>query len=76
MLWPAWRRCDAGEARKMESLFMNARVFLLILVTSVFMAVWDSDQKAMNAALARKSRLRPAMEQVTKMDEPEPAIKR
>jgi hypothetical protein len=33
---------------------MNARVFLVVLLTATFMAVWDADQKAMNAALARK----------------------
>ncbi len=35
---------------------MNARVFLLVLVCSVFMSVWNSDQQAMNAALAKKYR--------------------
>jgi hypothetical protein len=33
---------------------MNARVFLVVLLTAVFMAVWDADQKAMNAALSKK----------------------
>jgi len=34
---------------------MNARVFLLILVTAAFLAAWDGDQAAMQAALARRS---------------------
>lgn len=33
---------------------MNARVFLLVLVTGSFMAIWNSDEKAMQAALARR----------------------
>ena len=36
---------------------MNARVLLLILVTALFMAAWDGDQSAMQAAIARKSTL-------------------
>lgn len=35
---------------------MNARVFLLILVTGSFMAVWNSDQEAMQAALAKRQK--------------------
>lgn len=34
---------------------MNARVLLLVLVTSLFMAAWDGDQAAMEAAIARRS---------------------
>ena len=34
---------------------MNARVLLLMLVTAVFMAAWDGDQDAMQAAVARRS---------------------
>ena len=33
---------------------MNARVFLLILVTGLFMAAWNGDQAAMSEALARR----------------------
>ncbi len=34
---------------------MNARVFLLVLMTGLFMALWNGDQAAMEAALARRS---------------------
>ncbi len=34
---------------------MNARVFLLVLMTGMFMALWNSDQAAMQAALARRA---------------------
>ncbi|MEQ9406752.1 MAG: hypothetical protein RIK87_03460 [Fuerstiella sp.] len=34
---------------------MNARVFLLILVTGLFMAAWNGDQAAMHAALAKQA---------------------
>ncbi len=34
---------------------MNARVFLLILVTGLFMAAWNGDETAMQAAIARRS---------------------
>ncbi|MBL8816760.1 MAG: hypothetical protein JNL58_12070 [Planctomyces sp.] len=37
---------------------MNARVFLLVLVTGFFMAAWNSDQNAMQAALARRDQAR------------------
>ncbi|MCR9200243.1 MAG: hypothetical protein NXI04_16535 [Planctomycetaceae bacterium] len=33
---------------------MNARLLLLVLVTGLFMAAWDGDQAAMEAALARR----------------------
>lgn len=33
---------------------MNARVFLLILVTAFFMAAWNGDQSAMQAAVVRR----------------------
>lgn len=33
---------------------MNARVFLLILVTALFMIAWNGDQAAMSNALARR----------------------
>ena len=32
---------------------MNARLLLLVLITGLFMAAWDGDQAAMQAALAR-----------------------
>ncbi len=35
---------------------MNARVFLLILVTGSFMAIWNSDHEAMKAALAKRQK--------------------
>lgn len=35
---------------------MNARVFLLILVTGSFMAIWNSDHEAMQAALAKRQK--------------------
>lgn len=34
---------------------MNARVFLLILVTAFFMAAWNGDEAAMQAAIARRA---------------------
>lgn len=34
---------------------MNARVCLLVLVTGLFMAVWNGDQAAIDAALARRA---------------------
>ncbi len=37
---------------------MNARVFLLVLVTGLFMAIWNGDQNAMQAALARREQAR------------------
>lgn len=33
---------------------MNGRVLLLVMVTGLFMAAWDGDQEAMQAALARR----------------------
>ena len=47
---------------------MNARVFLVILLSAIFMAVWDTDQKAMDAALAKKQQSsdRPVQVAVTK----------
>lgn len=33
---------------------MNARLLLLVLVTGLFMAAWDGDQAAMEAAIARR----------------------
>ena len=35
---------------------MNPRLFLLVLVTATFMAAWDGDQAAMEAALAQRNR--------------------
>ncbi|MEZ6061829.1 MAG: hypothetical protein R3C19_15895 [Planctomycetaceae bacterium] len=37
---------------------MNARVFLLVLVTGLFMSAWNGDQAAMQAALASRDRAR------------------
>ncbi len=37
---------------------MNARVFLLALVTGLFMAAWNGDQAAMEAAVARRDESR------------------
>lgn len=37
---------------------MNARVFLLVLVTGLFMAIWNGDQNAMQAAVARREQAR------------------
>ena len=34
---------------------MNARVFLLVLVSAVFMSVWTADQNAMTKAIARQN---------------------
>lgn len=34
---------------------MNGRVLLLVLVTGLFMAAWDGDQAAMQAAMARRN---------------------
>lgn len=34
---------------------MNARVFLLVLMTGLFMALWNGDQAAIEAALARRA---------------------
>ena len=34
---------------------MNARVLLLVLVTALFMAAWDGDKDAMEAAIARRT---------------------
>jgi hypothetical protein len=36
-------------------LAMNARLFLLVLVTGLFMTAWDGDQDAMQAAIARRA---------------------
>lgn len=36
---------------------MNARVFMVFVFSSIFMGVWNSDQAAMNAAIARNKRL-------------------
>lgn len=33
---------------------MNARFLLLVIVTGLFMAAWDGDQAAMEAAIARR----------------------
>ncbi|MCA9049730.1 MAG: hypothetical protein KDA89_13435 [Planctomycetaceae bacterium] len=33
---------------------MNARVLLLVLVSALFMAAWDGDSRAMQAAIARR----------------------
>lgn len=38
----------------MKAIVMNARVFLLVLVTGLFMAAWDGDQAAMEAAIVRR----------------------
>lgn len=37
---------------------MNARVFLLFLVTALFMGIWTGDQNSMQAALARREQAR------------------
>ena len=37
---------------------MNGRVLLLVVVTGFFMAAWDGDQAAMEAALARRAQQR------------------
>ena len=37
---------------------MNARVFLLVLVSALFMGAWNGDQKTMEAAIARRDKLR------------------
>lgn len=34
---------------------MNGRLLLLVLVTAMFMAAWDGDQAAMEAAFARRA---------------------
>jgi hypothetical protein len=54
----------ADVVRNKERLSMNARVFLVVLLTAIFMAVWDADQKAMEAALARKQHSRDLAVQV------------
>ncbi|MEZ6125492.1 MAG: hypothetical protein R3C49_20280 [Planctomycetaceae bacterium] len=33
---------------------MNARILLLVIITGLFMAAWDGDQTAMQAAVARR----------------------
>jgi hypothetical protein len=33
---------------------MNVRIFLLVLVSAAFMRIWDADQQAMQAALAKR----------------------
>ena len=38
----------------MKAFVMNARVLLLVLVTGLFMAAWDGDQAAMEAAIVRR----------------------
>lgn len=40
---------------------MNARVFLLLLVTGLFMAAWNSDQAAEQQFLAERAQERAAM---------------
>ncbi len=40
---------------------MNARVFLLLLVTGLFMAAWNSDQAAEQQFLAQRAQRRAAM---------------
>ena len=37
---------------------MNARVFLLVLVSALFMGAWNGDQKTIEAAIARREKLR------------------
>lgn len=39
---------------------MNARVFLLVVVTGLFMAAWNSDQEAKHQFLAQRAQLRAA----------------
>lgn len=39
---------------------MNARVFLLVVVTGLFMAAWNDDQAARQQFLAQRARLRAA----------------
>jgi hypothetical protein len=36
---------------------MNARVFMVLVFSSVFMGIWNSDQKAMDSTIARNKRL-------------------
>ena len=36
---------------------MNARVFMVLVFSSIFMGIWNSDQKAMHSAIARNKRL-------------------
>lgn len=40
---------------------MNGRVLLLVMVTGLFMAAWDSDQAAMQAALAKREAARQSL---------------
>jgi hypothetical protein len=40
---------------------MNARVFVLVLVTGAFMAVWDTDRREMKVAVARQNLARISM---------------
>ena len=43
---------------------MNARVFLVVLMSAIFMGVWTSDQNAMNEAIARKNRIRSSVNRI------------
>jgi hypothetical protein len=36
---------------------MNARVFMVLVFSSIFMGIWNSDQKAMDSTIARNKRL-------------------
>lgn len=54
---------------------MNGRVLLLVIVTGLFMMVWDGDQAAMQAALAKRSE-RQQSTQVASITEPPRACRR
>ncbi|GAB5444242.1 MAG: hypothetical protein Fues2KO_45910 [Fuerstiella sp.] len=49
---------------------MNGRVLLLVMVTGLFMAAWDGDQEAMQAALARREAAQHT--QIANVPQPEP----
>lgn len=37
---------------------MNARVFIVLVFSSIFMGIWNSDQRAMDSTIARNKRLK------------------
>ncbi len=43
---------------------MNARVFLVVLMSAMFMGVWTSDQNAMNEAIARRNRIHSSVNRI------------
>jgi hypothetical protein len=49
---------------------MNARVLLLVLVTAGFMAAWNGDQTAMQAALASRAAAADSIVSVSPADQP------